>query len=94
MRGVARAREVWATLRVASSRPRASAELETALRDLAVAGLQTEEALPVDSIIFSRDRAMQLDASFRSIVRFAPYRGPIVVIYKATSQTFADGYGR
>jgi hypothetical protein len=35
---------------------------------------------------------MQLDACLRSIERFAPYSGPVVVIYKASSSEFAEGY--
>lgn len=35
---------------------------------------------------------MQLDACLRSIERFAPYRGPITVIYRASTAEFAEGY--
>jgi hypothetical protein len=35
---------------------------------------------------------MQLDACLRSIEHFAPYSGPLVVIYKATTPEFAEGY--
>jgi hypothetical protein len=49
--------------------------------------------LAVNCIVFSKDRAMQLDACLRSIQSLAPYgAGPIVVIYLATTDEFADGY--
>lgn len=35
---------------------------------------------------------MQLDACLRSIERFAPYGGPVVVIFKASTPEFAAGY--
>jgi hypothetical protein len=35
---------------------------------------------------------MQLDACLRSIQRFAPYRGPITVVYTASTAEFAEGY--
>jgi hypothetical protein len=51
------------------------------------------QRLPVITcIIFSKDRAMQLDACLRSIERYAPYLGPILVIYHATSPKFEAGY--
>jgi hypothetical protein len=48
--------------------------------------------LPVNCIVFSRNRAMQLDACLRSIHRWAPYSGPIVVVYQATATQYANGY--
>ena len=35
---------------------------------------------------------MQLDACLRSIERLAPYVGPIIVVYLATTGEFANGY--
>jgi hypothetical protein len=35
---------------------------------------------------------MQLDACLRSIERFAPYNGSVVVLYTFSSQNFADAY--
>jgi hypothetical protein len=43
-------------------------------------------------VVFSKDRAMQLDACLKSIANFAPYAGPVTVIYKATTQNFAAAY--
>jgi hypothetical protein len=43
-------------------------------------------------VVFSKDRAMQLDACLRSIQRFAPYSGPITVLYVATTHEFLAGY--
>jgi hypothetical protein len=48
--------------------------------------------VPVNCIVFSKDRAMQLDACLRSIESSAPYSGTITVIYVATSDGFAAGY--
>jgi hypothetical protein len=43
-------------------------------------------------VVFSKDRAMQLDACLRSIANFAPYAGSVTVIYKATTENFAAAY--
>jgi hypothetical protein len=52
-----------------------------------------EGPLPfVTCIVFSKDRAMQLDACLRSIKRYAPYIGPIVVVYRTTTSSFEAGY--
>ncbi len=48
--------------------------------------------LPVRCIVFSKDRPMQLDACLRSIERFAPYCGHVVVLYKSSTSDFSDGY--
>jgi hypothetical protein len=48
--------------------------------------------MPINCIVFSKDRAMQLDACLRSIERSAPYAGQIVVVYHATTPEFAKGY--
>ena len=47
---------------------------------------------PVNCVVFSKDRAMQLDACLRSIEKFSGYEGTVVVIYKATTPAFAEGY--
>jgi hypothetical protein len=49
-------------------------------------------SVAVDCVVFSKDRAMQLDACLRSIERHAPYEGPVTVVYRATSPAFAEGY--
>jgi hypothetical protein len=48
--------------------------------------------LDVNCIVFSKDRALQLDACLRSIERHAPYGGSTVVIYLATNPQFLQGY--
>jgi hypothetical protein len=46
----------------------------------------------INCVIFSKDRAMQLDACLRSIERLGPYAGPIAVVWKATTPEFGEGY--
>jgi hypothetical protein len=48
----------------------------------------------VDCVVFSKDRPMQLDACLRSILRHAPYRGSITVVYRATTERFRQGYAQ
>jgi hypothetical protein len=43
-------------------------------------------------VVFSKNRALQLDACLRSIERFAPYAGPVVVLYTASEDAFELGY--
>lgn len=65
-------------------------------RRRAIARLQNLEErprFPVNCIVFSKNRAMQLDACLRTIEMSAPYTGEIVVIFLATTPEFADGYG-
>ncbi len=51
-----------------------------------------EGALRVHCVVFSKDRAMQLDAFVRSVESFRPYVGPITVIYTSSTQALAKGY--
>jgi hypothetical protein len=46
----------------------------------------------VSCIVFSKDRALQLDACLRSIERNAPYGGSTFVIYLATNPQFLRSY--
>jgi hypothetical protein len=47
------------------------------------------------AIVFSRDRAMQLDAFLRSVELHVPgLFGELVVLYRATDEAFAGGYER
>jgi hypothetical protein len=62
-------------------------------RGLDAAAAITATRARAGCVVFSKDRAMQLDACLRSIERFAPYDGPITVIYTATTPAFAAGYG-
>ena len=45
-------------------------------------------------IIFSKDRAMQLDALFQTIARYLPFTYNIAVVFKASNASFAAGYAR
>jgi len=78
-------RAAYATVRVAAERRR-----NKAIPAVPMAGLLGPP--PVNCVIFSKDRPMQLDACLRSIDRFEPYAGPITVIYQATSSDFETGY--
>ena len=83
------ARELWAQVRVAAGPARRrSRPLPTLVAP------ESDAQLPVNCVVFSKNRAMQLDACLRSIERLAPYRGPIVVVYLATTAAFASGYQR
>lgn len=84
------ARELWARFRVSALRARTSVKPNEG-QYLKAGGAGTSP-LSVNCIVFSKDRAMQLDACLRSIERSAPYTGPIAVVYKATTQEFAEGY--
>lgn len=46
----------------------------------------------ISTIIFSRDRACQLDLLLRSIRRFAPHISPVYVLFRATSSDYSIGY--
>jgi len=46
----------------------------------------------ISCIVFSKDRALQLDACLHSIERNAPYGGSTVVIYLATNPEFSRAY--
>jgi hypothetical protein len=85
------ARDRWARLRVAALRARTTSSQRLATPSLDAAGSEVTP-LSVNSIVFSKDRAMQLDACLRSIELWAPYTGPISVIYQTTSDLFATGY--
>lgn len=84
-------REMWARARVAAGRARRRAGAEPLASSPETEGSKAAR-LPVNCIVFSKNRAMQLDACLRSIERLAPYKGPIVVVYLATTPRFADGY--
>jgi hypothetical protein len=62
------------------------------LADASERDLADDAPLLVNCVIFSRDRAMQLDACLRSIERLAPYDGQITVIWKATGPEFESAY--
>lgn len=85
-------RAAWARLRfeIMRARQRKSAD---AIAPLTLEARESDsKPLTVNCVVFSKDRAMQLDACLRSIERFAPYGGPIVVINRATTSEFVDGY--
>lgn len=84
------ARGLWAGTRVAIVRARRPA---VSFIPAAPQTAGTDASpLAVNCIVFSKDRAMQLDLCLRSIERFAPYSGPIVVVYRATTRAFSNGY--
>lgn len=78
------ARNSWAEARIRAARGAGEPPPFPASRD--------DDRPPVTCIVFSKDRAMQLDACLRSIERLSPYGGPIVVIYRATNPAFGEGY--
>ena len=84
------ARGLWAGTRVAIVRARRPA-ISFIPAAPQTAGTDASP-LAVNCIVFSKDRAMQLDLCLRSIERFAPYSGPIVVVYRATTRAFSNGY--
>ncbi len=45
----------------------------------------------IHCLVFSKDRAMQLDAFLRSAQRYAPYES-VTVLWNATDQDHADTY--
>jgi hypothetical protein len=59
---------------------------------MALADADPGDALEATAVVFSRDRALQLDACIRSMVRFAPYKGPVVVLYTTSTDEFERGY--
>jgi hypothetical protein len=79
-----RAREAWADLRVRAQR----ADVHGSV----VAPVPAGEPLAANCIVFSKDRAMQLEACLSSIARFAPYQGIPTVIFKASSSEFGAAY--
>src|SRR6266498_3118798 len=86
-------RERWARARVAWTRIRRSgAPAEAFARLRAEAGRAHDGGTRVNCIVFSKDRALQLEACLRSIERHAPYDGPVQVIYKASSASYAETY--
>jgi hypothetical protein len=86
------ARTKWRSARIAVQRVSHRA-MAPYLDDLVAEAARSNEAtLPVNCIVFSRDRAMQLDACLRSINRFAPYTGQVTVISKATAPEFDEAY--
>src|SRR5713226_4725989 len=79
-------RSAWTQLRVSVRHP-----LRVTRAPELSEGRESEIA-SVSAVVFSKNRAMQLDACLRSIEAFAPYTGRIVVIYRATSREFKAGY--
>lgn len=66
------------------------ATLSTVVHQLEQAA--SESAATVSCLVFSKDRPMQLDACLRSILRHAPYRGSLTVLYRASTERFRRGY--
>ena len=91
MSAVDAARNTWARARVAGLRLR-HVDLRSALATVGESSAALDAPLSVNCVVFSKDRAMQLDACLRSIARLAPYDGPIFVLYRATSPAFAESY--
>lgn len=85
----ARILDRWASLRVAYLTPRAHPNLWAVVAPFSLA---SKHSLPINCVVFSKDRAMQLDACLRSIAAFAPYEGRISVIFKATTTEFGQAY--
>jgi hypothetical protein len=79
--------ERWARLNVRASLLRAPA-----LPALDVP--PAAEAIEARCIVFSKDRAMQLDACLRSIEQNAPYAGDIAVVYTASTPAFEAAYAQ
>jgi hypothetical protein len=87
-------RDAWSRVRVATARARRTTGVtsRTQLQLANDAARAAPRSVTVNCVVFSKDRAMQLDACLRSIMRYAPYDGPILVIYKASSEQFAQAY--
>ena len=66
-----------------STRPRAIAEL---------AGHAPDRRSPIEVIVFSKDRACQLEALLRSMERFVEHPHRITVLYTASHTDFQCGY--
>ena len=82
---VVKARDLWARGRVLARH---------ILPDAPAPENGVSARLSVTPMIFSKDRAMQLEACLTSISTFAPYAlEDIVVIFRATSPQFAEAYG-
>jgi hypothetical protein len=79
--------ERWTRLRV-----RTSLLLEPTLP--AVPKPPGSERAEPHCVVFSKDRAMQLDACLRSIEQYAPYPREIAVIYTASTPAFEEAYKR
>jgi hypothetical protein len=87
-----RASREWTRTRVVVAGARASLNLEAALERVNESAVVAAKPPLVNCLIFSKNRAMQLDAFLRSIEAFAPYDGHVVVIYRATTPAFEEGY--
>jgi hypothetical protein len=85
------ARDAWASFRVKCARGRRAALGELASLPSGAVQL-TAQPIIANCIVFSKDRAMQLDACLRSIERYAPYAGSITVICLASNADFAEAY--
>jgi hypothetical protein len=51
-----------------------------------------EHHVSINTIIFSKDRATQLDALLRSLIRFAPQLLPATVLFLATEDRYREAY--
>ena len=83
-------RDAWARGRIRLSRG-PIADVPTAAK-AALESAPPRATIDLDCVVFSKDRPMQLDACLRSIVRHAPYRGSITVVFRATTERFRQGY--
>jgi hypothetical protein len=84
-------RGAWTRLRIAAARTSAT-HAGARVADALGAAREAVGGLRASCIVFSKDRPMQLDACLRSIERFAPYKGGVTVLYRATTGEFARGY--
>lgn len=82
----------WIALRFAAARASLLVHAGADPPRLPSAASSNSGSLQVNCVVFSKNRAMQLEACLRSIERFAPYSGPVIVVYKATSPEFREGY--
>ena len=82
----------WSRVRVAAKRAPSAPELRATLESFLPVQPKMTQQPQVNCIVFSKDRAMQLDACLRSIHKFAPYGGPITVIFRASTVEFSEGY--
>jgi hypothetical protein len=81
-------REGWARLRISCRQGRRRGEAPSPLPPVG----EPAEHLPVNCIVFSKNRPMQLDALLRTLGSRAPYDGSITVIYLASGAEYERGY--
>jgi hypothetical protein len=85
-----RGRNAWSRFRIALRGRHPDPDLH--LVSLVRSRRPSTQTLTINCVVFSKDRAMQLDACVRSINDKAPYDGRIKVIYLATTQPTSAGY--